>query len=172
MSASGNFYRKEKLSRFFSREKSFLCSCDVAQLWLPSHWNSLRFCFHLSSHTLTKDMYILLSSFVNALLPSSVVTLSLLRLVWNNLMFLNTWFHILLLFMVKASLRRMTITHDTKMVSVPEALVSFYRPSFWLTISISRQWMAISLIVPWSHVNHPLALLSEGIKMGLHCCTV
>ena len=70
--------------------------------------------------------------------------------------------------MVRASLGRMTINHDSEMVSVPEALISFYRPSLWLAISTSRQWMVISLTVRWGHVNQPSVLLSEGIKMGLH----
>lgn len=84
------------------------------------------------------------------------------------LCFSNTPFHTILFFMVKASLGRMTINHDSKMVSVPGALVSFYRPSFWLAISTSWQWMVISLTVPWGHVNQPSALLSEGTEMGLH----
>lgn len=79
----------------------------------------------------------------------------------------NTWFHTTVLFMVKASLGGMTINHDSKMVLVPEALLSFYRPSLWLAISTSRQWMVISLTVPWGHVNQPSALLSVGIKMEL-----
>lgn len=87
-----------------------------------------------------------------------------------SLCFSNTWFHAILLFMVKASSGGMTINHYSKTVSVPEALVSFYRPSFWLAISTSRQWMVISLTVPWGHVNQPSALLSEGIKTGL--CTL
>lgn len=58
VSASGDFYRKGIWVRFFSREKSFLCSCDAAQLWSPSRWNSQRFCYHLSSHTLTKGTHV------------------------------------------------------------------------------------------------------------------
>lgn len=85
-----------------------------------------------------------------------------------GLCFSNTWFYIIPLFMVKASLGRATINHDSKMSSVPEALVSSHRPSFWLGISTNRQWMVISLTVPWSHVNQPSAVLSEDIKMGLY----
>lgn len=110
-------------------------------------------------------MCILLFSFVNALLPSSVVKDSGLSGI--SLCFSNTWFHAILLFMVKASSGR-KINHYSVMVSVPEALISFYRPSFWLAMSTSRQWMVISLTVPWGHVNQSSASLSEGIKMGLH----
>lgn len=68
--------------------------------------------------------------------------------------------------MVKALLGGMTINHS-KLVSVPGALVS-YGPPFWLAASTSTQRMAISLTVPWGHVNQPLAFLSEGIKKGFH----
>lgn len=68
--------------------------------------------------------------------------------------------------MVKALLRGLTINHS-KLVSVPGALIS-YRPPFWLAAGINTQRMAISLTVPWGHVDQPSAFLSEGIKKGFH----